>query len=149
MEGAFAFNAAVKRLTGKDIPGYFKPGSSDTCVDRFCAISAGQSSYANANQSFNNKCFPSSNPNESCDFVALLLEPTEAEHVMLPWPANLRGLLDTAAELDMLARVKGDAATLHEADTIILRRRLNLTRSEVTLLQSAATRLQERRFGRA
>ena len=77
VEGAFAFNAAVKRLTGSDIPGYFKPGSSDTCVDRFCAISAGQSSYANANQSFNNKCFPGGANN--CDFLALLLEPTEAE----------------------------------------------------------------------
>jgi ABC-type branched-subunit amino acid transport system substrate-binding protein len=79
VEGAFAFNAAVKRLTGSDIPGYFKPGSADTCVDRFCAISAGQSSYANANQSYNNKCFPGSSQNDWCDFVALLLEPTEAE----------------------------------------------------------------------
>ena len=77
VEGAFAFNAAGKRLTGSDIPGYVKPGSSDTCVDRFCAISAGQSSYANANQSFNNKCFPGGANN--CDFLALLLEPTEAE----------------------------------------------------------------------
>lgn len=78
----------------------------------------------------------------------LKLEPTEAENVMLPWPANLRGLLDTGAELNLLARTKSDAAAMHVADTRILRERLNLTRREVSLLQSAAARLQERRLAR-
>jgi ABC-type branched-subunit amino acid transport system substrate-binding protein len=83
VEGAFAFNAAVKRLTGSDIPGYFKPGSSSSCAGRFCAISAGQSSYSTENQSYNNACFTSTAgqaaASGNCDFVALLLEPTEAE----------------------------------------------------------------------
>lgn len=75
VEGAFAFNAAVKRLTGKDIPGYFDPGSGGGCSDRFCAISAGRPSYATENRTFNNACFEHA-PN--CDFLALLLEPNEA-----------------------------------------------------------------------
>ncbi len=79
----------------------------------------------------------------------LKLEPTEAEHVMLPWPARQHGLLDTAAELDALARSKGDAAALREADSSILRQRLNLTRAEINLLHAAATLLQQRRLARA
>ena len=83
VEGAFAFNAAVKRLTGSNIPGYFTPGSSSSCSGRFCAISAGQSSYSTENQSYNNACFTSTAgqaaASNNCDFVALLLEPTEAE----------------------------------------------------------------------
>jgi ABC-type branched-subunit amino acid transport system substrate-binding protein len=81
VEGAFAFNAAVKRLTGSNIPGYFTPGSSSSCSGRFCAISAGQPSYATENQSFNNACFGSAaqQTTDHCDFLALLLEPTEAE----------------------------------------------------------------------
>jgi ABC-type branched-subunit amino acid transport system substrate-binding protein len=74
VEGAFAFNAAVKRLTGKDIPGYTK-GANSSCSGRFCAISAGKSSYASENKAFNDACF---NGQDECDFVALLLEPTEA-----------------------------------------------------------------------
>ena len=79
----------------------------------------------------------------------LKLEPTEAENVLLPWPANQRGLLDAAAELDVLARAEGDAATVREADASILRKRLHLTRAEVNLLQNAAACLQERRLARA
>ena len=79
----------------------------------------------------------------------LKLEPTEAESVMLPWPANKRGLLEAAAELDLLARAKGDAATVREADAAILRTRLYLTNAEVNLLQYAAACLQERRLARA
>src|SRR6266478_4236909 len=37
----------------------------------------------------------------------LKLEPTEAEQVVLPWPANQRGLLDLATELDDLGRTQG------------------------------------------
>ena len=81
VEGAFAFNAAVKRLTGANIPGYFTPGSSSSCSGRFCAISAGQPSYSTENQSFNNACFGNATAGKEnrCDFLALLLEPTEAE----------------------------------------------------------------------
>lgn len=80
VEGAFAFNAAVKRLTGKDIPGYFNPDSGASCNGRFCAIEAGRASYATDNKAFNDKCFPqpASEQNPDCDFVALLLEPNEA-----------------------------------------------------------------------
>ena len=78
VEGAFAFNAAVKRLTGSDIPGSSNPG----CGGRFCAISAGQQSYATENKTFNDACFNSSGQN--CDFVALLLEPNEALTFMQP-----------------------------------------------------------------
>ena len=74
VEGAFAFNAAVKRLTGKDIPGYAK-GANSSCSGRFCAISAGRQSYAPENKQFNDACF---NGVDECDFVALLLEPSEA-----------------------------------------------------------------------
>jgi ABC-type branched-subunit amino acid transport system substrate-binding protein len=75
VEGAFAFNAAVKRLTGKDIPGYFNPGSGGGCSSRFCAIQAGRPSYATENKTFNNACFETT---PLCDFLALLLEPNEA-----------------------------------------------------------------------
>ena len=75
VEGAFAYNAAVKRLTGKDIPGYFNPGSGGGCSSRFCAISAGRSSYSTENRAFNSACF---NGQNECDFLALLLEPNEA-----------------------------------------------------------------------
>lgn len=71
VEGAFAFNAAVKRLTGSDIPGYGSGG----CTSRYCAISAGRPSYATENRAFNTACFEHL---PSCDFLALLLEPNEA-----------------------------------------------------------------------
>ncbi|MCU1591850.1 MAG: Extracellular ligand-binding receptor [Frankiales bacterium] len=75
VEGAFAFNAAVKRLTGKDIVGYSN-GSNSSCSGRFCAIAAGKANYATENKQYNDACFGASRDN--CDFVALLLEPTEA-----------------------------------------------------------------------
>jgi ABC-type branched-subunit amino acid transport system substrate-binding protein len=74
VEGAFAFNAAVKRLTGKDIPGYTK-GANSSCSGRFCAIAAGKNSYASEAKAFHDACYAGS---DKCDFAALLLEPTEA-----------------------------------------------------------------------
>jgi hypothetical protein len=56
VEGAFAFNCDVKRLTGQSIPGYFEPGSSSSCNGRFCAITAGRASYATENKTFNDAC---------------------------------------------------------------------------------------------
>jgi adenine-specific DNA-methyltransferase len=79
----------------------------------------------------------------------LKLEPTEAEHVVLPWPTNQEGLTETAKELDAMARSQGERATADAADQHILRGRLNLSAKDIALLQDAATRLQERRLARA
>jgi ABC-type branched-subunit amino acid transport system substrate-binding protein len=64
-EGALAFNAQVKRLTGSNIPG-FDPGLNG-CKESFCGIVAGQSSYPEVGQF---------KPGE---FVALFLEPQTAQ----------------------------------------------------------------------
>lgn len=77
VEGAYAFNAAVKRCTGADIPGYFDPTSGGGCSSRFCAISAGQTAYDTENKAWNDACFGGNDGNK-CDFVAFLLEPNEA-----------------------------------------------------------------------
>ena len=77
IEGAYAFNAAVKRVTGADVPGYVDPLKNPQCSDRFCGISAGQSSYSSNIQEFNNAC-NAANGRAGCDFVALLLEPATA-----------------------------------------------------------------------
>ncbi|MFY9586374.1 MAG: ABC transporter substrate-binding protein [Actinomycetota bacterium] len=63
-EGALAFNAQVKRLTGSDIPG-FDPNLNG-CRESFCGIVAGQSSYPEVGQF------------KPGDFVALFLEPQTA-----------------------------------------------------------------------
>jgi hypothetical protein len=78
----------------------------------------------------------------------LKLEPTEAEHVLIAWPANTPGLLDDAASLDLTARTNDSTLTVREADTLILRRRLNLSRADCTLLQQASAALQQRRLSR-
>jgi ABC-type branched-subunit amino acid transport system substrate-binding protein len=82
-EGAFAFNAAVKRCTGKDIPGYFNPDAGGGCTDRFCAITAGLPSYDSDNHAFDQACFKLGVSN-ACDFVAFLLEPNEAVNFLRP-----------------------------------------------------------------
>lgn len=74
LEGAYAFNEAVKRVTGAGVEGYSNPLSSPKCRGRFCGIAAGQASYGSEIQSFNNSCFAE----PRCDFVALLLEPATA-----------------------------------------------------------------------
>jgi ABC-type branched-subunit amino acid transport system substrate-binding protein len=71
IEGAFAFNAAVKRLTGKDIEGYSNPLTNPRCQARFCGINADADSYSTEIQQFNTAC-------QYCNFVGLLLEPTTA-----------------------------------------------------------------------
>ncbi len=73
VEGAYAFDKAVKRLTGKDIAG-FNP-SLKSCNQAFCGIQPGQASYATEANSFNRACYDS---NPGCDFVAFLLEPDTA-----------------------------------------------------------------------
>jgi ABC-type branched-subunit amino acid transport system substrate-binding protein len=77
VEGAYAFNQAVKRCTGQNIPGYFDPSSGGGCSSRFCAISAGQTSYDAENKTWNDQCFGGTGGGK-CDFAAFLLEPNEA-----------------------------------------------------------------------
>jgi ABC-type branched-subunit amino acid transport system substrate-binding protein len=76
VEGAFAFDQAVKRLTGADIPG-FDPALK-SCTKRFCGIAPGQSSYATQAQSFNTACYTDMDQGGHCDFIAYLLEPDTA-----------------------------------------------------------------------
>jgi ABC-type branched-subunit amino acid transport system substrate-binding protein len=73
VEGAYAFNQAVKRLTGHDIAG-FDP-SLKSCKERFCGIQPSKPSYATEANSFNDSCYKQA---PVCDFVALLLEPDTA-----------------------------------------------------------------------
>lgn len=77
VEGAYAFNQAVKHCTGQNIPGYFDPSSGGGCSSRFCAIAAGQTSYDTENKTWNDQCF-GGNGSDKCDFAAFLLEPNEA-----------------------------------------------------------------------
>lgn len=69
-EAAIAFNAEVKRLTGKNVPGFNTSGS---CEPRFCGIESGQQSYSSQVTTFNR---------DKGDFVALFLEPTTAQSWM-------------------------------------------------------------------
>jgi ABC-type branched-subunit amino acid transport system substrate-binding protein len=73
VEGAFAFDQAVKRLTGSDIKGY--DPSLKTCQDRFCGIQPGKPSYASEARGFSTACYETA---PQCDFVAFLLEPDTA-----------------------------------------------------------------------
>ncbi|HEX9776322.1 MAG TPA: ABC transporter substrate-binding protein [Actinomycetota bacterium] len=91
IEGAFAFNAAVKRLTGDDVPGYSDPLADPKCEGRFCGIAAGQASYGTEIERFNGACFA----DPGCDFVVMLLEPATA----LTWLAG--GALTPSAGLRM------------------------------------------------
>jgi branched-chain amino acid transport system substrate-binding protein len=76
VEGAYAFDQAVKRLTGADIPS-FDP-SLKSCAGRFCGIAPGQSSYASPAQTFNHACYDTPQQGGTCEFVAYLLEPDTA-----------------------------------------------------------------------
>lgn len=61
VEAAEAFNAEVKRLTGKPVSGY---NSQYTCQEQFCGIIGGDTSYPGDVATF-----------QEGDFVALFLEP--------------------------------------------------------------------------
>ena len=78
LEGAYAFNQAVKRLTGADVPGYHDPFSDPQCTGRFCGIDAGASNYNSQARTMSQACQQSLQNSEPCDFNALLLEPNEA-----------------------------------------------------------------------
>lgn len=87
VEGAKAFNTAVKKLTGRNIQGF--NASLSTCQGTFCGIESGRPSYASEVETFNSAC---KKPNNSsgwtegqlesqgpgCDLVVLLLEPKTA-----------------------------------------------------------------------
>lgn len=76
VEGAFAFNQSVRRITGKDVPGYVNPLSgAQRCEQRFCGIKAGQPSYGTEIQVVNSAC--SREPH--CDYIVYLLEPQTAQ----------------------------------------------------------------------
>ena len=79
----------------------------------------------------------------------LKLEPTEAQRAILPWPANTRGLLGDAETLDTISRAGDESATMREADSLILRKRLCLTKAECSMLQQAVLMLQERRLSKS
>jgi ABC-type branched-subunit amino acid transport system substrate-binding protein len=72
VEGAFAFNEAVKRLTGTGIPGY---NPSKKCDLRYCGIQPQRPSYATEARQFNTSCYQTG---QRCDFIAFLLEPDTA-----------------------------------------------------------------------
>jgi ABC-type branched-subunit amino acid transport system substrate-binding protein len=72
VEGAFAFNEAVKRLTGSPIPGY---NPSKKCDQRYCGIQPQRPSYATEARAFNTACYQTG---ARCDFIAFLLEPDTA-----------------------------------------------------------------------
>jgi len=85
IEGAYAYEKAVERLTGKKIPGY--NGSTDSCAQnsRFCGVQPGQSSYSSTANQFNNACYNNKPAGFGlCDFVAYLMEPDLA----LSWLSN-------------------------------------------------------------
>lgn len=79
IEGAFAFNQAYKRLSGKDIPGYTNPLTGNaTCQDRFCGVQGGQGNYGGEVSSINQSC----KEDPKCDYLVLLLEPKTGEDWM-------------------------------------------------------------------
>ncbi|MGH2829242.1 MAG: ABC transporter substrate-binding protein, partial [Actinomycetota bacterium] len=73
-EGAYAFNEAVKKLTGRGIEGYSDPIRAPRCSARFCGLNPDAGSYRAEIETFNSACL--SDPR--CDFVALLLQPSTA-----------------------------------------------------------------------
>jgi hypothetical protein len=79
VEGAYAFNAAVRRLTGSDVAGYSHPLSGrQRCSGRFCGLKAGNPSYGPELQQFNSAC----RQPPACDAIVYLLEPDTAEKWM-------------------------------------------------------------------
>lgn len=85
VEGAYAYNEAVKRLTGRGVDGYSAEGG---CRQRFCGIQPGKASYATEANTFNSDCY-SNQAKPRCDFVAFLLEPQTAVSFMSATrPAN-------------------------------------------------------------
>lgn len=77
----------------------------------------------------------------------LKLEPTEAERTLLPaFEMDRLEALALTAEIDQWLRTGQEARAQAEADRYILREKLNLTKSECTLLSDAVSSLQRRRM---
>jgi ABC-type branched-subunit amino acid transport system substrate-binding protein len=83
VEGAYAFDQAVKRLTGKDIDGF--DSQLKSCKLRFCGIQPSKPSYATEASSFSDACYKTA---PACDFIALLLEPDTALSFQRETPAS-------------------------------------------------------------
>ncbi|MCC6538931.1 MAG: N-6 DNA methylase, partial [Bryobacterales bacterium] len=79
----------------------------------------------------------------------LKLEPTEAERLIIPFVNDNPALSALSVELDGLARSLTPAATVTEADRILLRHHLGLSARDVRLLHEAATLLRGRRRSRS
>jgi ABC-type branched-subunit amino acid transport system substrate-binding protein len=108
VEGAFAFDQAVKRLTGHDING-FDP-QLKSCNERFCGIQPDQSSYATDVSRFNDACgMGNSTGGKRCDFIAVLLEPDTA----LTWFSAGR---QANPALDLVGGAFGGAQPLFSRD---------------------------------
>jgi adenine-specific DNA-methyltransferase len=79
----------------------------------------------------------------------LKLEPTEAEHVLVPNAILVhKRSLQLTAELDAAAREGREGEVQRRADEAILREELGLSRAECLLLAGAATILRRRRYAR-
>jgi ABC-type branched-subunit amino acid transport system substrate-binding protein len=78
IEGAYAFNAAVKRLVHEDIPGYANPLNTKRCLQRFCGIDASKPNYLSELQEFKSSC----DEEPKCTYIVYLLEPDTAEKWM-------------------------------------------------------------------
>jgi ABC-type branched-subunit amino acid transport system substrate-binding protein len=86
IEGAYAYEKAVERLTGKPIQGFSGTQSLSSCDSnsRFCGVQPGQSSYTSQATQFNNACYGQISGAADCDFIAYLMEPQMA----LAWLSN-------------------------------------------------------------
>lgn len=78
LEGAYAFEKAVERLTGNKIPGFDGSLSACNSASRFCGVPSGQSSYTSQATQFNNACYNDPSLGGNCDFIAYLMEPDTA-----------------------------------------------------------------------
>lgn len=86
VEGAYAFDQAVKTLTGHNIAGY--NSSLNNCSEDFCGVQDNQPSYASQATEFNNSCINAPPPGQhQCQYIAYLMEPSLA----LAWLSNGRG----------------------------------------------------------
>ncbi len=80
VEGAFAFNAAYKELSGQDIPGYSKGETGCKQGSRYCGIASGQDTYTGPVSIINEACETDDGSNEDtgCNLLLILLEPDTA-----------------------------------------------------------------------
>lgn len=72
-EGAAAFDAEVKRLTGSDIPGYGAGAGCTSANHQYCGFNGNSAPSSTAIQSFDSAC------NNHCKAVVMLLEPAPME----------------------------------------------------------------------